>query len=149
MRPQKSKLLLENYFTTDLSCQANVKFDPEKEFEFGLDSLTIESNILAGKTKNDGWQVTLTVFHQATEEVNTPYSFRVEIVGFFKVDATYPANKAEWLVKTNASSVLYSVARETLRRAMQNGPWMSVFLPTVSFYTDETKAELKKLDEKK
>lgn len=149
MCPQKSKLLLENYFTTDLNCQANVNFDPKKGGNLGLDNLTIESNVLAGKSKDDGWQVTLKVFHQATETLNTPYSFRIELVGFFKVEGSYPPEKAEWLVKTNASSILYSVARESLRRVMQDGPWMSILLPTVSFYTDDIKAELKKIKEHK
>lgn len=149
MRPQKSKLLLENYFTTELNCKANTSFDFKKGSSLSLDDLTVESNILGGKTKEDGWQVTLKVFHQSTEKSNSPYSFLIEIVGFFKVDPSYSASKADWLVKTNASSVLYSVARESLRQVMRDGPWMPVLLPTVSFYTDEMKAEIKKTSQKK
>jgi len=148
MRPQKSNLLLENYFTTEINCKANFNYDASKGHCLDIDQLTIESNILAGKKKSDGWQVTLTVFHQPTETSNSPYAFRVVIVGFFNVDKNYPKTKAEWLVKTNASSVLYSIARESLRKAMQDGPWASVLLPTVSFYTGETKAELKALESK-
>lgn len=143
MRPQKSNLLLESYFTTELNCKANFNYDVSKGHRLDINQLTIESNILSGKRKSDGWQVTLTVFHQPTETSNSPYSFRIVLVGFFKVDKNYPKAMAEWLVKTNASSVLYSIARESLRKTMQDGPWAPCLLPTVSFYTNETKAELK------
>lgn len=148
MRPQKSNLLLENYFTTEINCKANFNYDVGKGQCLDISQLTIESNILAGKKKSDGWQVTLTVFHQPTETSNSPYAFRIVLVGFFNVDKSYPKSKAEWLVKTNASSVLYSIARESLRKTMQDGPWAPVLLPTVSFYTDETKAELRALESK-
>ena len=75
--------------------------------------------------------------------MNAPYSFRAEAVGFFSVVESYPEDRAEWLVKTNASSVLYSVVREALRNAMATGPWKPIILPAVSFYTEEARKFLK------
>ena len=89
------------------------------------------------------WQVTLKVFYQSKNSVNAPYSFRAEAVGFFSVVESYSEDRAEWLVKTNASSVLYSVVREALRNAMATGPWKPIILPAVSFYAEEARKFLK------
>lgn len=148
MSPTTSSLLLEGYFVEELFCKANNKFDSSKQYSIGLGDLTINADALASKNKSEGWQVRLVVFHQTEDESNSPYSFRVSLVGFFNVDDKYPAANAEWLIKTNAPSVLYSVAREVIRRATQDGPWQGVLLPTVSFYTDELKALIAKGEKK-
>lgn len=144
MSPKTSSLLLEDYFVEELFCKVNDKFDPSKQYNIGLEDLTVIADARASKKKSDGWQVRLVVFHQMEDGSNSPYSFRVSLVGFFKVDDNYPSANAEWLIKTNASSVLYSVAREIIRRATQDGPWRGVLLPAVSFYTDELKALIEK-----
>ncbi len=81
------------------------------------------------------WQVTLRVKHQpARKGANTPYYFTVEMVGTFTVGNEYPPEKIEWLVKTNATSVLFSAAREIVRAITGQGPYGAMILPTVSFY---------------
>ena len=143
VKPKTSKLLLDNYFLAELFVRANENFDSKEPMNLSAKDLTVES--IAVKIAEDvrHWQVTLKVFHQLKNKVNAPYSFRVEAVGFFSVVDTYPEDRAEWLVKTNASSVLYSVAREALRSAMATGPWKPVLLPTVSFYTEEAREFIK------
>ncbi len=144
MKPETSKLLLDNYFLAELFVRANGDFDPKAPMNLSAKDLTIESVAvkIAGDVRQ--WQVTLRVFHQLKDEVNAPYSFRVEAVGFFSVAESCPEDHAEWLVKTNASSVLYSVAREALRNAMATGPWKPILLPTVSFYTEEAREFVKR-----
>ena len=140
MSPTTSSLLLKDYFVEELFCKANEKFDPSRQRAVGIEDLTIIADARASKKKSEGWQVRLVVFHQTEDGSNSPYSFRISLVGFFNVDDKYPAANAEWLIKTNAPSVLYSAAREIIRRTTQDGPWLGVLLPTASFYTDELKA---------
>ena len=140
MSPTTSKLLLDNYFIEELNCKVNFEHNPELASDISLKDITVTADVLAGRKKSEGWQVRLTVFHQTEGESNSPYSFRIVLVGFFRVDDNYPTDRAEWLVKTNAPSVLYSIARENIRRVTVDGPWRCVLLPTVSFYTDELKA---------
>lgn len=144
MSPTASRLLLNYYFVEEISCKANVDHDPRRAYGMGLNDITVESDVLAGKKKADGWQVRLTVFHQTEGKSNSPYSFRISIVGFFQVDDKYPVDRAEWLVKTNAPSVLYSIARDNIKKATSDGPWRCILLPTVSFYTEEMKALINK-----
>ena len=49
-------------------------------------------------------------------------AIRLEIVGYFNVSPSYPKEQVERLVKTNASSILYSIAREMVRSITAAGP---------------------------
>ena len=139
MKPEISKLLLDNYFLAELSVRANGEFDVKQAMNLTVNDLTVESTAIKIAEDVRHWQVTLKVFHQLKNKINAPYSFRVEAIGFFSVVESYPEDRTEWLVKTNGSSILYSMAREALRNAMATGPWKPVILPAVSFYTDETR----------
>lgn len=143
MRPETSKLLLDNYFLTKLSVEANARFEPKDLMNLSAGDITVESEAVRIGGGVRKWQVSLKVFHQSKGGVNAPYFFCVEAVGFFSVSESYPEDRAEWLVKTNASSILYSVVREALRSAMATGPWKPVLLPAVSFYTEEVRKFLK------
>ena len=143
MKPEISKLLLDNYFLAELSVRANGEFDVKQAMNLTVNDLTVESTAIKIAEDVRHWQVTLKVFHQLKNKINAPYSFRVEAIGFFSVVESYPEDRTEWLVKTNGSSILYSMAREALRNAMATGPWKPVILPAVSFYTDETRKFLK------
>ena len=140
MKPNISQLLVKRYFVTDLLVQANKSFDESAAMNLGFESLQIESNIATPVHDGEDWEVALRLFYQGSEKVNSPYFFRVEVVGFFNVADSYPKQNAEWLIRTNAPSVLYSTAREALRSAMASGPFKALLLPAVSFYTDELKA---------
>jgi len=140
MKPNISQLLVKRYFVTDLLVQANKSFDESAAMNLGFESLQIESNIATPEHDGEDWEVALRLFYQGSEKVNSPYFFRVEVVGFFNVADSYPKQNAEWLIRTNAPSVLYSTAREALRSAMASGPFKALLLPAVSFYTDELKA---------
>lgn len=143
MRPETSKLLLDNYFLAKLSVEANARFEPKEPMNLSANDISVESVSVRIGGDVRKWQVSIKVFHQSKDGVNAPYFFCVEAVGFFSVAESYPEDREEWLVKTNASSVLYSAAREALRSAMAAGPWKPVLLPTVSFYTDEVRKFLK------
>jgi len=137
-----SQLQLDNYFLTEISVKANRLHDPTKEVNLRMSDIDITPVFLPHKDDNRKCQVTLRVQQELGTESNTPYYFTVEMVGFFTVQKTYPDKTVEWLVRTNGPSVLYSMVREILRSATAQGPFCPLMLPTVSFYTPETKMML-------
>lgn len=135
-----SPLQLKRYFVTELSLTANKEFDPKQEVKLGAESLFVEPSLLPDPSNARQWQVTLRIRQQTGKEANAPYFCALEIVGFFGLQADYPEDKIQWIIQTNATSVLYSAAREILRSAMAQGPHPPILLPTVSFYGPNPKA---------
>lgn len=136
---KNSPLQLKRYFVTEISLTANKEFDPKKEIKLGIESLVVAPALLADPSDPRQWQVTLRIQQQPGSEANAPYFSALEIVGFFRLQNDYPQERVEWMVQTNATSVLYSAAREILRGAMAQGPYLPVILPTVSFYSPQPK----------
>jgi len=132
-----SPLQLNCYFVTELNVTANRQHDPKAPITLSADNLTVKPDFMAQKDAPRRWQVTLRIQQQGGLSTNSPYSFTIELVGMFSVAANYPEEQVEWLVRTNASSVLYSTAREVLRTAMAQGPFCPLLLPTLSFYTTQ------------
>lgn len=142
LKPESSPLLLNDYFVQRLSCEPNPGFDPKKPMDLTLEGISVAADVKEPEAGSGSWPVCLKVFHQISEKFNSPYSFHAEVMGYFSVSAEYSKERAPWLVKTNATSVLYSTTREILRAAMSAGPWHPIILPTVTFYTKDLKAEI-------
>jgi preprotein translocase subunit SecB len=146
---KNSPLQLKRYFVTELSLTANKEFDPKKDTKLGVDNIIVTPALLAEASNVRQWQVTLRIQQQPGPEANAPYFSTMEIVGFFRLQDDYPEENIEWMVQTNATSVLFSAAREILRGATALGPYPPILLPTVSFYgpnprkSAETKVEAK------
>ncbi len=136
---KSAALQLDYYFVTELNVTANREHDPQKAVTLTDENIVVKSNFMVQNDDSLKWQVTLRVQQQGGPSTNPPYFFTIEMVGFFTVAESYPAEKAEWMVRTNASSVLYSTAREALRVAMSQGPFRPLLLPNVSFYMPDTK----------
>lgn len=132
MKP--SPLSLDNYFVTELIFSANKAYDPSQAGELKFDDLIVEPTCLNGEPDKHEWQVGLRLRFQPKAEANYPYTFSLELVGFFRVLSLLPAESEERLVKTNASSMLYGAAREIIRAATSRGPYVAIILPSVSFY---------------
>jgi preprotein translocase subunit SecB len=128
-----SPLQLEQYFVTELHFSVNPTFDSTKSVELKQDHFVVEAASIRNEKSPDRWQVTLRIKHQLIAPVNTPYSFTVEIVGLFHINAAWPQDK-ERLVKTNGPSVLYGIGREIVRGLTLSGPYAGVLIPSVSFY---------------
>ncbi|MGD0651997.1 MAG: protein-export chaperone SecB [Verrucomicrobiia bacterium] len=132
---KSSPLQLKNYFVTSLTFTANKGFDLNKPINVQFEDLQVAPSFLMQGDNSRHWEVTLLVKHQpARQDANTPYYFTIEMVGFFGVANEYPAEKTEWLVKTNATSVLFSTVREIVRAITAQGPYGAIMLPTASFY---------------
>ena len=131
---RQSPLILENYFVTELIFSANKEYDPAREGGLGLDELIIEPTCLPAEDGNHQWQGSLSIRFQPKAETNYPYTFSLELVGFFSVLGDPSPEREEFLVKTNAPSMLFGAAREIIRSATSRGPFSPILLPSVSFY---------------
>jgi preprotein translocase subunit SecB len=125
---------LQNYFLTELQFSANKHFDPNKPLGAKQEHFACSPTFLPDPGNPRHYQVALTVKHPPNESVNYPYTFALEIVGFFEVREGYPPEGLERMVRITAPSLLYGVAREVVRAATGRGPFPHVIIPTVSFF---------------
>jgi preprotein translocase subunit SecB len=125
-------LQLSRYFMTECHVTASRQFKSSERVTLNADQLEVES---ACDSVENGqhWEVKLRVIFQPGPEVNTPYFFTLELVGFFSVVEGYPEERTERLVRTNGPSMLYGVAREVIRQMTGRGPHTQILLPSVSF----------------
>lgn len=135
-----SPLLLERYFASDLHFTANRQFNTEKPVEITDAQYSVQANALRNKEEAKQWQITLQIKYQPAALANAPYSFSLEIIGFFKVAGGFPEEKTEQLVQTNGATILYGIAREIVRDVTARGPHPAMMLPSVSFFEPAKKA---------
>lgn len=86
------------------------------------------------------WMVTMSI-SVGKEEDNlcSPYSLGLEVVGFFKVADDGPADKQAALVRANGPAVLFGSVREMVAGLTARGPYPRVDLPTVTFMDEAHK----------
>lgn len=129
-----SPLQLDNYFVSELHFAVNHAFDAAKVPDLSDDQFVVDAASLQDEKSPEKWQVTVRVKHQPIATTNAPYSFTLEVVGFFNVLPAYAHDKAR-LVKTNGPTILYGIAREVVRNITSSGPHPGVLIPSVSFFT--------------
>jgi preprotein translocase subunit SecB len=132
-------LELLNYFLTELQFSANRQFDPSKPIEANREHFVCNPSFLSDPGNPRRYQVSLAVKHSPNERINHPYTFALEIVGFFEVRDGYPQEGLERMVRITAPSLLYGVAREVVRAATGRGPFLPVIIPTISFFEPSIK----------
>jgi preprotein translocase subunit SecB len=137
-----SPLNLRDYYVTELSVTTNKNFDLQKPVSMKFEDLVVERHLIQHNDAKNGspWQLTLRVHHTSAPERNAPYQFTLELVGFFDVNAKVPAEKVETILKVNGASMLYGAARQVIRSATAQGPYLPVLLPSVSFYAPKESA---------
>lgn len=124
------------YYATELSLTSNPEHKAGEKVRLDFGDLMIESTTEEVPQEKGGslWRVALRVRQGVTDpDKNAPYNFAIALLGSFKVHPKYPADKVRQLVEVNGSSVLYSAARQILRQAMANGPYIPLLLPCASF----------------
>lgn len=142
-----SPLQLEGYYVKSLefslrptveeaatfSAAPGLQFFPNEIGE--IDPLTINFSGGGGPNSKDisRWKFNLRIKSEIPADSNYPYEFSLEIVGFFKVFFDEPLGKDEILLRVNATTLLYTTAREAIASATSRGPYPSVLLPAVSF----------------
>jgi preprotein translocase subunit SecB len=137
---RKSLLELVHYFITDISISANTEYQPEKEVRLGLSDLNCVNEVHNVEKKKSTWQISLRVHQETPADKNSPYNFNIQLLGLFKLDPNFPADKAERFVITNGTAMLYGAAREALRSGMAKGPYIPLLLPSVTFLPAEREA---------
>lgn len=147
MKPEISPLRCIQAFVAEISIKANLSFDPEKEMSLSYDKLEIDSVVFPLVEQGAPRQVTLKVSQDAVAMGNLPYTFSIEMVGFF--DAVGVKEEQERFIYIHGSSVLYGMARGALNDTMAKGPYVSMSLPLVSFYRNEGKTKAIKSPAKK
>jgi len=80
------------------------------------------------------WKTTLEITGKGDDPEPPPYRFRLRTVGFFRyAGEEIPEAEVARVVGVNASSILYSSAREYLLLITSRAPWGQLRLPTMSF----------------
>lgn len=131
MKPEISPLRCVQAFVADISVKANLSFDPNKEMDLSYEKLDIDSVVFEQKEAPS--QVTLKISQDAAAMGNVPYSFSIEMVGFFEAKGV-KKEELKRFIYIHGSSVLYGMARGALNDTMSKGPFVSISLPLVSFY---------------
>ena len=123
-----SPLQLERYFFTHVAIVAH----PEPGAK---NSNQVETTVEVGQGVEDGhrYQVVVRLKLLPPEKGAATYTGEVHAVGFFKVAADWPKDKARQLVETNGAAVLYGATREMVCNLTARGPWPSLMLPSVTF----------------
>jgi preprotein translocase subunit SecB len=142
-----SPLQLEGYYVREfhfavspgLEEQARLAMQPglhlQGESLFEPDPLSV--NVLSGGGPNaedpTRWSAVIELKTQHKPETRFPYDFRIVMVGYFQVHIP-PGDKPgdfEAALKTGATSILYSAAREFIAGVTARGPFPAVVLPSV------------------
>jgi|ERR1017187_1617079 preprotein translocase subunit SecB len=134
-----SPLQLIRYFVTACACNANPKYDPQKEIVGGLEQFSVEVKATPLEPTKDlpghHWSVEMAVVQKINEGQNFPYTFHITMEGMYACKDGVLKTEAEiQFVKVNGSSMLYGIAREQIRALTAAGPWGAIIIPTLSFY---------------
>jgi preprotein translocase subunit SecB len=81
-------------------------------------------------------QIRLKVRFQPTREGNAPYTFRIELLGFFNASATAKSTDPLSLLRVNGSAILFGAARQLVASVTSRGPFRGILLPSISFIPD-------------
>jgi preprotein translocase subunit SecB len=133
---------LKKYFITQFNLTALKNFDRTKPHMFfkNLQHTIVITNI---KGQPGTFQVSLTLKHAPQPNENLPYSYSIQIVGFFSVDPRFPKDKTGELIQINGPAVLYGTAREILVQVSSRGYWGPIILPTVNFIPNKDNSRRK------
>jgi preprotein translocase subunit SecB len=141
-----SPLELESYYLKEISYSVkdNLLTKPEKINEIKDVGLDIGDITTASETASNQWRCELTIqsSDSGTKE-NLFYSFKIIMVGFFKVSTNLTADLASKIAKANCPAVLYSASREIVATVTRRSPYPAIILPLVTFIEigDEQKAK--------
>lgn len=133
MKPEISPLRCVQAFVADISVKANLNFESDKTIDLSYDKLDIDSVVFDPHEEGAPSQVTLKISQEAAATGNVPYSFSIEMVGFFEAKGV-KEEELKRFIYIHGSSVLYGMARGALNDTMAKGPFVSISLPLVSFY---------------
>lgn len=145
---QLSPLQLEGYYVREFHFATRPDLEEQEQvamqtgLHMQLDGLfnpdPISVNMLAGGGQNQEdpfrWVSVVELTTNNAPEVRFPYEFRVVLVGYFKLnhpEATEMTEELEKALKVNATTILYSAARELIANVTGRGLFPAAVLPSV------------------
>ena len=137
MKPAPLQLL--DYWATGMRMDACPGYDPEKETELDLDSITVEHDVKLlphpeSSESGTHWLVGLSVKQGPCNAANIPYTFAVTLQGIMLALPGGPeGDMLERTVKANAPAMLFGAAREMIRALTSRGPHRAVIIPSTNF----------------
>jgi len=150
---QLSPLELEGYFVREFKfvlrpgLEERAQLAMQRGLHIQLEGLfnpdDITFNLQSGGTQNqeDPFRFVAVVqidSDNAPEKI-VPYDFRVVLVGYFRLNVDEPVEylkKVEMQIKINATSILYSAAREFVAGVTGRGPFPAIILPSIVVSVD-------------
>jgi preprotein translocase subunit SecB len=143
---KSAPLVLEAYFAEGFEFKVNPRFDINQPPELRWEDFQVVPNVeaVSPQPQQEGLfdkdqvrvQIRLRVQFQPSHEGNYPYTFRIDLIGYFNAPATAKNTDPLNLLKVNGSSILFGAAREMIANFTSRGPFRSVILPSISFVPD-------------
>jgi len=149
MRP--SPLHIEQYFVKDLRFSLKPGFDENTDRETDTvepPALKVGVDARQHVEEKLRWRFEISIELSDASESKFPYTFSVVMVGHFRIDEKFPAEKAEMVARVNAPSLLYSAAREILASVTGRSPYPAILLPSISFIPVQEEVKAKAAPEK-
>jgi preprotein translocase subunit SecB len=149
-------LQLDGYYVKELHCAVRADSDQTAKFALGTGlhvqqpgimtcpEVTTKLTVEIGQNKRaeSKFRVLLQIESDEIDEI--PYSFDIQLVGFFSVVGVKPFIGMDVFVSRNAVMLLYSTAREVIASATGRGPFPALILPTLTFdITEKVRATIK------
>lgn len=134
-----SPLQLANYRIIELSVAARTEFDSDQAVSESICNelsalLDFHHDVESESEETTAWNTSLLLEFNPAKKDNSPYEFRVGLVGFFRCAKNLPPGlDAERMVGINGTSVLYGIVRELIQSLTEKALWGSLILPTMSF----------------
>ncbi|MGB3478554.1 MAG: protein-export chaperone SecB [bacterium] len=130
---EEAPLRLRHYFITRIHIKAHSKYNPKKPYIYEAGSIQTEQKVYVNKKIPGVWQVRLNLKNVQRNSENIPYTFNLEIVGFFETTKKHTKSTTDMFIHFNAPAILYSAAREIIASATGRGPWGSILIPVIRF----------------
>lgn len=137
MTPAPLQLL--DYWATSLHMEACPEYDPKKDTELRLDSITVENEVKlleSPEPRQPGtqWLVGLTIEQAPCKTANIPYTFSVALQGIvLALPGGLEDERLERAIKANGPAMLFGAAREMIRALTGRGPHRAVIIPSTNF----------------
>lgn len=127
-------LQLKTYYLNELHFVVNDEYEiaPDNSIHIDLGDLLVSAQPARHQTDSLQWQFVLRLALQDPKE-RYPFTFSVEMVGYFSIDPDWPVEKQEELAHVNAPALLYSAARDLIMTITSRSYHTPFTLPTITF----------------
>jgi preprotein translocase subunit SecB len=129
----QAPIQLKHYCIADLRLTPNNEFVITQPHRLNDSDFSVETVTLINKENKRDWQLVLKIRHQRSDGSNYPYTYFLEIAGFFEIHNEFPEQDIQKLMSITGASMLYGAAREIMRSITALGPFGQVLIPSIAF----------------